>query len=59
MIFSQKNTPKDDICGITEEDDIDTRKDDIGMLDHHTRRSSNESLYFYGDLFECFHIFIY
>ena len=27
-----KNTPKDDISGITEKDDIHTRKDDIGIL---------------------------
>ena len=59
MILSQKNTPKDEMCGITEEDDIHTRKDDTGRPDHHTRKSSNESLYFYGDLFKCFHIFIY
>ena len=28
-----KNTPKDDISGITEKDDVHTRKDDIGILD--------------------------
>ena len=27
-----KNTPKDDISGITEKDDIHPRKDDIGIL---------------------------
>ena len=27
-----KNTPKDDISGITEKDDINLRKDDIGIL---------------------------
>ena len=55
----QKNTPKDDICGITEKDDIHPKKDDTDMLDHHSRKSSNESLYFCGDLFKCFHIIIY
>ena len=28
----QKNTPKDDIFGITEKGDIHPRKDDIGIL---------------------------
>ena len=36
-----KNTPKDDISGITEKDDIHPREDDIFM-------------YFYGDLFNVF-----
>ena len=31
--FFLKNTPKDDICGITEKYDILPRKDDIGILD--------------------------
>ena len=31
-LFS-KNTPKDDISGITEKDDIHRRKDYIGILD--------------------------
>ena len=31
--LSPKNTPKVDISGITEKDDIHTRKDDIGILD--------------------------
>ena len=51
-----KNTPKDDIFGITEKDDIHPRKDDIGILDWHSRKSSNDSLYFYEDLFKCFYI---
>ena len=33
MIFSQKNTLKDDISDITEKDDTHPRKDDIGILD--------------------------
>ena len=32
IIFSRKNTHKDDISGITEKDDIHPRKDDIGIL---------------------------
>ena len=31
-LFS-KNTPKDDISGITEKDNIHPRKDDVGILD--------------------------
>ena len=58
MIFLKKymkNTPKDGISGITEKDDFHPRKDDIGILDWPSRKSSNDSLYFYGDLFKCFH----
>ena len=33
MIFSQKNTLKDDISDITKKDDTHPRKDDIGILD--------------------------
>ena len=53
-----KNTPKDDISSITKKDDIHPRKDDIGILDSQSRKSSNDSLYFHGDLFKCFHIFL-
>ena len=53
-----KNTPKDDISGITEKDDIYPRKDDIGILDWHSRKSSNDSVCFYGDPFKCFHILL-
>ena len=53
-----KNTPKDDISGITEKDYIHRRKDDIGILHRHSRKSSNDSLYFYRDLFKCFHILL-
>ena len=51
-----KNTPKDNISGITEKDDICPRKDDIGILDWYSRKSANVSLYIYEDLFMCFHI---
>ena len=44
-----KNKPKDDISGITEKNDIHPRKGDIGILDWHSRKISNDSLYFYGD----------
>ena len=53
-----KNTRKDDISGITEKYDIHPRKDDISILSWHSRKSSNDSLYFYGDLFKCFHILL-
>ena len=56
-LFS-KNTRKDDISGITEKDHIHPRKEDIGILDWHSRKSSNDSLHFYGDLFKCFHILL-
>ena len=46
-----KNTLKDDISGITEKDDTNPRKDDIGILDWHSKKSYNGSLYLYGDLF--------
>ena len=46
-----KNTLKDDISGITEKDDTNPRKDDIGILDWHSKKSYNDSLYLYGDLF--------
>ena len=49
-----KNAPKHDIFGITEKDDIHLRKDDIDILGWHSRKSSNDSLYLYGDLFKCF-----
>ena len=38
---------KDDISSITEKDDTHPRKDDIGILDWHSRKSSNDSLYLY------------
>ena len=53
-----KNAPKDDISGITEEDDIHTRKDDFGILDWDSRKSSDNSLHFYGYFFKCFHILL-
>ena len=53
-----KNTRKDDISGITEKYGIHPRKDDISILGWHSRKSSNDSLYFYGDLFKCFHILL-
>ena len=56
MLSLPKNTPKDDISSVTEKDDVHPRKDDIRIPDGHYRKSSNESLYFYGDLFKCFHI---
>ena len=49
-----KNTPKHDISGITGKDDICPRKDDIEILDGHSKKSLNDCLYFYGDLFKCF-----
>ena len=49
-----ENTPKDDISNITEKDDSHLWKDDIGILDWHSSKSSNDSLYFYRDLFRCF-----
>ena len=33
-----KNSPKDDIFGINEKDDIYLRKDDVGILDWHSRK---------------------
>ena len=51
-----KNTPKDDTCGITKKDNIHSRKCDISILDWHSRKSSNDSMYFYEDLSKCFHI---
>ena len=53
-----KNTCKDDISHITEKDDIYPRKGDIDILDWLSRKSSNDSLYFYGELFEYFHILL-
>ena len=53
-----KNTLKDDISSITEKDDIHPRKYDVGILDCHSRKCSNDSLYFYGDLSKCFHILL-
>ena len=53
-----KNAPKDDISDITEKDNIHHRKDDISILDQHSKKSFNDSLYFYGDLFKCFHILL-
>ena len=54
-----KNGPKDGISGITENDDIHPGKDDIGILGWNSRKSYNDSLYFYGDLFKCFHILLF
>ena len=51
-----KNTLKDNISSITKKDVFHPRKSDISILDWHSRKSSNDSLYFYGDLFKCFHI---
>ena len=49
---------QDYISGITEKDEIHPRKDDIGILDWYSTKSSNDSMYFYGDLFKCFHILL-
>ena len=57
FIFPE-NTPKDDISSITKKDDIHPRIDDIEILDGHSRKSSNDSLYFCGDLFKCFHMLL-
>ena len=46
-----KNTSKNDISDITE-------KDDIGILDRHWFPNSYDSLYFYEDLINCFHILL-
>ena len=54
----RKNTPKDDISSITEKDDIHPSKDDIVILDRHSRKSSNDSFYFCGNLSKCFHILL-
>ena len=54
-----KNTPKDDISGITQKDDIRPRKDDIGILDSYSRKISSDSLYFYGNFYKLFKFFIY
>ena len=54
----RKNTPKDDISGITKNDDIHPRKDDIGILDGDSRKNFNDSMYFYGDIFKCIHILL-
>ena len=35
---------------------IHPRKDNIAILNWHSRKSSNDSLYFYRDCFKCFHI---
>ena len=53
-----KNTRKDDISSITENDNIHPRKEDSGIIDWHSRMSSNDSLQCYGDLFKCFHILL-
>ena len=53
MIFSGKILLK-----ITEKDDIHLRKKDIDILDSHSRKSSNDSLNFYGDLFKYFYILL-
>ena len=44
----EKKTLKNDISSITKKDDAHPRKDDIGILDLHCRKSSNDSLYCYG-----------
>ena len=54
-----KNTPKDDISSITEKDIIHPRKDDIGILEWHSRKNFSDSLYFYADLFNSFHILLF
>ena len=51
-----KNPSKDGISNITQKDNIHPRKNDIAILDWHSRKGSNDSLYFYGDLFKCFYI---
>ena len=56
---------KGDISGITEKDDIHPRKCYfcwntilIDILDWHSRKSSNDSLYFYEDLYRRFYILL-
>ena len=49
--FFPKNTLKYGSSGITKKDDTPPRKHDIGILYWHSRKTSNDSLYFYGDLF--------
>ena len=56
VIFSRKI--HDDVSGITKKDDIHPKKDDIGILDWHSRKSSIDSLYFYGNPLKCFHILL-
>ena len=66
MIFSRKNTLKDDISGIIEKDDIRPRKynfssnrkikDDKKVYLY--KKNSNDSLYFYRDLYRRFHILL-
>ena len=46
-----KEKLKDDISGINEKDDTHPKKDDIGILDWHYKKSSNDSLCLYGDPF--------
>ena len=53
-----KNTYKHGIPGITKKGETHPRKDDIGILDQHSRKGSSDSMYFYGYLFRCFHIFL-
>ena len=50
-----KNTLKGDIYGVTEKDGTHPREDDIGIVYCHSRKISNDSLYFYGHLSKCFH----
>ena len=57
-ILLPKNALKDDISSITEKDDTHPRKYDIGTLEWHSTKHSNDSLYFYGEIFGCFHILL-
>ena len=51
------NILKNYISSITEKDDIHPRKDNIIILHWKFLKEFQCSLYFYGDLFKCFHIF--
>ena len=41
-----KNTRKENVSGITEKDGIHSRKEDIGILDWHSRKSFNDFFFF-------------
>ena len=47
-ILLPKNALKDDISSITEKDDTQPRRYDIGILEWHSTKHYNDSLYFYG-----------
>ena len=57
IIFFRKIHLKMTFPALLKKYDIHPGKDDIGILDWHSRNGSKDSLYFIGDLFKCFHIF--